>query len=445
MKDYFKAIASAIFTELHEGEHLFLNLAGDDTQFIRLNDAKVRQSGLVENYFLDFTFVLGEKAGSLKKATGQITLCIKVKEDLNCLREWMGNFRKELPNFPIDPYAELPMKKTDESVHESSGSLLPREEATAKLVNPWQGNDVAGFYAAGLVVRGMANSAGLFHWFKTESFSFNYSLFTPEQKALKACFFGTSWDDNTYSQNVQDSILKRSSLEKASIKISPGQYRVYLAPSAFADILGTLWDAFGELSIQKSKSAIRFLRSGEKSLSDKFTLIEDFTDGLVPRFNEEGEFAPNKLVLVENGKLKSTLIHSRTAKEFGISANGAGAGECLRSPRVPKGQLRESEILKSLGTGIYISNLHYLNWSDEVNGRITGMTRYACFWVKESEISCPIENLRFDESIFELLGSSVEEFTNFDEYIPETMTYGYRQMGGVRTPGMLLSKMNFTL
>ncbi|MGZ5304800.1 MAG: TldD/PmbA family protein, partial [Bacteroidia bacterium] len=61
------------------------------------------------------------------------------------------------------------------------------------------------------------------------------------------------------------------------------------------------------------------------------------------------------------------------------------------------------------------------------------------------EISSPIENLRFDESIFDLLGSSLEQLTSFDEYIPETLTYGYRQIGGIRTPGMLLSKMNFTL
>jgi predicted Zn-dependent protease len=445
MKNYFQSLASAIFRELHRGEHLFLNLAGDDSQFIRINEAKVRQSGVVENYFLDFTFVLGEVEGSLKKGTGQITLCLDEQDDLNRLREWLDDLRKELPNFPIDPYAELPAQKSEESVHESSASLLARQEAAKKLVNPWTGYDVAGFYAAGPVVRGMANSAGLFHWFKTESFSFDYSLFTPAQKALKAHYFGTRWDDDKYSRQVQDSILKRSLLEKISEKISPGQYRVYLTPAAVADILNILGYAFGELSIQTSKSAMRFLRSGEKRLSDKFTLIEDFTDGLVPQFNEEGELAQNNLVLVENGKLQSTLIHSRTAKEYGLRANGAGRRECLRAPVVPAGNLGEPEILMSLGTGIYISNLHYLNWSDEVNGRITGMTRYACFWITEGKISSPIENLRFDENIFDLLGSSLEQLTSFDEYIPETLTYGYRQIGGIRTPGMLLSKMNFTL
>ena len=445
LKTSFKSLASAIFSELKQGEHLFLNFSGDDTQFVRINASKVRQSGVVENYFLDFTFVLGEKEGSLKKATGQITLSLDEKTDLTAFRAWINNFRQELPNFPVDPYAELPQKKTEESIHEAGGTLLSREVATASLIQPWNGQDLAGFYAAGLVVSGMANSAGLFHWFMGESFNLDFSLYTSEQKALKGGFSGTVWNEQSYSQKVKDSIAKRSALEKPSIKLAPGDYRVYLAPAALSDVIDTMSGTFSELSIRQSQSPLRFLRAGEKKLSEKFTIVEDFSDGLVPRFNEEGELAEKKMVLIEKGELKSTLIHSRTAKEFGVTANGARSSEGMRSPLVLKGQLSEAKILSTLGTGIYISNLHYLNWSDGVNGRITGMTRYACFWVENGEIKCPIENLRFDETIFDLLGSAVVDFTDFDEYIPVTNTYYQRQIGGVRTPGVVLSKMSFTL
>jgi len=244
---------------------------------------------------------------------------------------------------------------------------------------------------------------------------------------------------------VEDALQKRVALERESVKIKPGDYRVYLAPAAFASVLSLMSGVFGELSIRQSRSALRFLRSGERKLSNQFTLIEDFSDGLYPRFNEEGELAPVKTILIDQGELKSTLIHTRSAKEFGIAANGATGSESLRSPVIARGTLSEAEILKRLGTGLYLSNLHYLNWSDEVNGRITGMTRYACFWVEDGKIKCPIENLRFDETIFDLLGSAVEAFTDFDEYIPEVMTYEQRQIGGIRNPGMLLSKMSFTL
>ena len=395
---------------------------------------------------MDFTFVLGEKEGELRKVTAQITLSMNEEHDLNSLLGWIEQFRKELPFVPVDPYAVLPKNHTEASEHESSGNILDREVAPEKLIEAWNGKDVAGFYAAGLVVRAMSNSAGLFHWFKGESFSFDFSLYTSSQKALKGGYSGAVWDAANYSQTAKTSIEQLEALEKQSIKITPGDYRVYLAPAALSDVIEQLsYGGLSELAIRQSKSAIRFLRSSEKKFSEKFTLIEDFSEGLVPRFNEEGDLAPEKSVLIKNGELKSTLINSRSAKEFGVISNGANGEESLRSPVVLSGSLKESEILEKLGTGLYLSNLHYLNWSDEVNGRITGMTRYACFWVENGKIICPIENLRFDETIFDLLGSSVVDFTDFDEYSPVTSTYYQRQIGGVRTPGVLLSKMSFTL
>jgi predicted Zn-dependent protease len=56
-----------------------------------------------------------------------------------------------------------------------------------------------------------------------------------------------------------------------------------------------------------------------------------------------------------------------------------------------------------------------LNWSDQSGGRITGMTRYAFFWVENSEFIAPIENLRFDDSIYDFLGEKLEAFTDSRE------------------------------
>jgi predicted Zn-dependent protease len=117
----------------------------------------------------------------------------------------------------------------------------------------------------------------------------------------------------------------------------------------------------------------------------------------------------------------------------------------LRAPEVGTGSLKSPEILQALGTGLYLSNLHYLNWSDRIGGRITGMTRYACFWVENGEIVAPIKDLRFDESIYAFLADNLEALTDFQEFIPETSTYGSRQLGGCLMPGMLVRDFTFTL
>jgi predicted Zn-dependent protease len=180
-------------------------------------------------------------------------------------------------------------------------------------------------------------------------------------------------------------------------------------------------------------------------LSNAFDVKENFQRGLVPRFNELGEMAAPELPLIEKGVLVNTLVNSRTAKEYQKTANGANSYEALRAPEINPGNLRFEEILPSLDTGLYVSNLHYLNWSDRPTGRITGMTRYACFWVEGGEIVAPIENLRFDESLYRFWGENLVDLTNFQEFIPEVGTYESRQLGGSMVPGMLVENFTYTL
>jgi predicted Zn-dependent protease len=73
------------------------------------------------------------------------------------------------------------------------------------------------------------------------------------------------------------------------------------------------------------------------------------------------------------------------------------------------------------------------------------MTRYACFWVENGEMICPIENMRFDDTIFRLLGDSLEALTEERSYHASSYSYGMRWLGGTWVPGALLSKMRFTI
>ncbi|MGI9213550.1 MAG: metallopeptidase TldD-related protein, partial [Methylococcaceae bacterium] len=97
------------------------------------------------------------------------------------------------------------------------------------------------------------------------------------------------------------------------------------------------------------------------------------------------------------------------------------------------------------GKGLYVSNLHYLNWSDIPEARVTGMTRYACFWVEGGEIIAPIGDLRFDDSLYRIFGSQLEALTTHTERCMNTDTYGQRSLGGSQIPGALIGQFRFTL
>jgi predicted Zn-dependent protease len=176
-----------------------------------------------------------------------------------------------------------------------------------------------------------------------------------------------------------------------------------------------------------------------------FSISEDFSSGLTPRFNGNGEVAPEKTVLIDRGELKQTLVSSRSAKEYGVASNYASEDEGLRACVMQTGSLKEADVLTALGTGVYLSNLHYLNWSDRIGGRITGMTRYACFWVEDGEIVAPIENMRFDDSIYSFFGKALEAVTDQTLVNPDVGTYDGRELSAVICPGILLNSFALTL
>ena len=109
------------------------------------------------------------------------------------------------------------------------------------------------------------------------------------------------------------------------------------------------------------------------------------------------------------------------------------------------GSLNKSQVLKKLDKGLYLSNIHYLNWSDNSGGRITGLTRYACFWVEDGEIIAPIKTMRFDDSFYRFLGDQLVEVEDKLTVVPETSTYGKRSLGATTCPGILVNSFSLTL
>jgi predicted Zn-dependent protease len=108
-------------------------------------------------------------------------------------------------------------------------------------------------------------------------------------------------------------------------------------------------------------------------------------------------------------------------------------------------QLAEADILKAIGTGLYLSNVHYLNWSDPVSARVTGMTRLRLLLGGKRRIVGPINDLRWDESLYEALGSKLLALTDWADIDPACDTYYTRALGGSRVPGALIEGWTFTL
>ena len=235
-------------------------------------------------------------------------------------------------------------------------------------------------------------------------------------------------------------------LGKPEKALQPGKYRAFISANAMMEFIPFFsWDGLGERGIRQGDSAYLALREGRDNFSPLFGVSQDFSLGVEPAFNEDGELAPQNLRLIEGGKLSNTLVCSRTAKQYGIASNNAPESEEARSIAIDGGDLPEDEILAALGTGVYVSNFHYLNWSDPATARVTGMTRFACLWVEEGKIVGPIKDMRWDESLYDLFGSKLERMTRERQLVVENLTYDQRMVGGSLVPGILVKGLNFTL
>ena len=440
MEQLFNQLSEILLKSLDADEHMKVSIDGENSQFVRFSQSKVRQAGLVDDASLSISLI---KDG--RTCSGSFTLTGNSETDEKTAYMELERMREEVVSLPKDPFVVLP-EDTGSSREDHNGSLLSQENAVSALSPAMQGVDLEGIWASGRIFTGNANSAGQKHWFATDTFSLDYSLITPDERMVKGTYAGSQWDQTEYEKNMKSSIAKLRMMDKPGKKIKPGAYRTYIAPAGVADIVGMFsWGGVGEASIQQGDSSLCRMRQNDVKMSPCFTLSEDFTSGMVPRFNYNGELAPEKLDLILSGSLHNTLISSRTAKEYGVKSNFAGEREAMRSPVLAPGDLNEDDVVQSLDTGIYLSNLHYLNWSDRPGGRITGMTRYACFWVENGEVVAPIENMRFDDSIYNFFGENLESVTDKSHLHPTVQTYEGRELGGVSCPGILLKSFELTL
>jgi predicted Zn-dependent protease len=430
---------------LSSGEALSLEFSGEDSDFLRFNAGRVRQIGSVVNAEAHFKFYRDGRTQAWAVGLGGDPV-----EDALRLRSALDQARSESARLPEDPLQTLPTA-AGSSREEFSGTLPDPGRLTETVLAPADrlaaaGAEFVGFHAQGRACRGSAASSGARHWFSTRTFATDWSAYLPGGKAVKSCYAGREWEAGEWDRRLESEESRLAALSRPEKTLTPGEYRVFLAPDALAEFLVFFsWYGLSERSFREGESAWTALREGRRTLSPKFGLAQDFSLGVQPRFNELGETAPEYLPLVEGGRLANALVSARSALQYGAVSNSAPDSEDLRSPAIAAGDLADDDILASLGTGLYIPNLHYLNWSEFDSARVTGMTRFACLWVEDGKIICPIKDMRFDESLFRLWGAKLEAVTRRRSLIAETGTYFERALGGALLPGMLIDGFTFTL
>ncbi len=439
MENYFLALAKVLDAALEAGERYTASFDAEQTDFVRMNRGKVRQPGSVGQRYIAVRLIRGTR-----HAKHVLSLSGDAKSDGDALRSAVAGLRAALPELADDPLLLLPTDVLSTRAIRG-GPLPPAEQVVAEILDAARGTDLVGIYAAGPVWRGFANSEGQRNWHQSTTFNLQWSLYYRADKAVKAAHAGFAWDGAALAGKMADARERLGLISRPSKALEPGKYRAYLTPSAMEEIASLLcWGGFSGRALATQQSALARMRNGER-LDPRISLAEDIASGVAPEFQSEGFARPASVALVEGGALVGSLVSPRTAREFGLPENGANGDEAPESLVMAGGTLAEKDALDALGTGIAIGNLHYLNYSDRPACRMTGMTRFATFWVEDGRIVAPIDVLRFDDTGYRLLGSQLEALTTETELLLDSGTYGARKLMSLELPGALVKEMAFTL
>ena len=437
--EQFDALVQWLRQAIKAPEQFTLGYDAEASEFIRFNRGQVRQAGQVQQASLNLKLI-----NDGRHADVRITLAGEPAADRQRLTEALQQLRETLPLLPADPYLLLNAEPWHS--HQVQDQPLPETgRVLEEIRRAAQGVDLVGFYASGPISYGYASSAGAFGWHQANSFNFDWSLFHSNGQAVKASYAGADWDSERFAQRMQLAREQLEFLERPLHALAPGEYRAYLAPAALEEVMSMLcWGGFSAQALASKSSPLQKLYAGDAHLSSLVSLDEQVSQSLSPAFSGEG-YPRRDLSLVKQGRALQQLVGSRSAAEYGLEVNGAPWGEAPSALAMAPGTLAQADILKQLGTGLYISNLWYLNYSDLPAARLTGMTRFATFWVEDGEIKAPVSTMRFDDSVYSLLGSQLEALTAERELLLSASTYSQRNTASNLLPGALVKRLTLTL
>ncbi|MGB5831731.1 MAG: metallopeptidase TldD-related protein [Thiohalocapsa sp.] len=437
-QEAFFTLSERLIERLNGSEILFANVAVDDSDFVRLNQNRVRQAGNVHSATLALTLIEGSK-----QADGDCGLCGNGETDLALALALLGRLRERLPHVPDDPYLNF-CEQPFETSQLITATMPATDEAIGILVDLAEGLDLVGIWASGCIAEGLASSIGHRCWHQSASFNLDWSCYLDRDKAIKGTYSGFTWEPDELATRIA---LQRERLQvmvRPQRRIEPGCYRAFLAPAALQELVDMLaWGGFGLRDHRTRQTSLLALANGEVKLDPHLSISESSDRGLAPGFTTEGFAKPERVPLISGGRFGECLVDARSAKEYGAQVNATT--EYPESVEVGAGDLFSADALARLGTGLYVGNLWYCNWSDRNSCRVTGMTRFGSFWAEDGVLVAPVAVMRFDDSLYRLFGERLEGLTRERDLIFSPETYDGRSSDSALLPGALISGIELAL
>ncbi|MBX9723064.1 MAG: hypothetical protein K2X81_16805, partial [Candidatus Obscuribacterales bacterium] len=151
---------------------------------------------------------------------------------------------------------------------------------------------------------------------------------------------------------------------------------------------------------------------GKKILGPNINITDDVFHPLQSGSFFDGEgLDRQKVELVKNGVIQNLVYGRRSAKHFNTNATGHGLpepttmGEHPVNLVVAGGNNSLEQIISGTERGVLLTRVWYVREVDPSSKIVTGMTRDGTFLVENGKIKHGVRNLRFNQSLIEMLNN----------------------------------------
>jgi predicted Zn-dependent protease len=187
------------------------------------------------------------------------------------------------------------------------------------------------------------------------------------------------------------------------IVLDPGTYEVVLEPKAVAAML--LFPAWLGFNGKAHAEGTSFVHLGEQQMDERIQLWDDGTDPRALGRPYDAEGTPKRrLDLVRAGVTVGLAHDRRSAALAGVEPTGSSIGQEAFGGYpgdlfLQGGDESLEQLIAGVERGLLVTDFWYNRILDPKTQVVTGLTRNGLFLIEHGEVTQPVENLRYTQSV----------------------------------------------
>ena len=363
----------------------------------RFNDCAISQNVLRQQTTLTLVGRLGQK---------QTSVTINTPDDQDLVRQNIDSLFDTCRHMPDDEEimpAVGEVIETDEHAYNDATAATEIEDIGAWTSAACEAGAAANIDLAGLLTlskmsTAYGDSAGGFAHERHHRIDYHVTA-TGEQGSGWAEHQGVAIDADQVMSATRRAIDKCIGAQNPK-PFEPGPTTVILEPQAVGDLMAmAFWYGFEQRAKDEGRSAF----AHHQGTLGKLSFYSDPANPINPAlsFSSDGE-ALEKSLWLDHGELQQLTTSRYWAKKQGLPLKPFAGNLILSGDGTPL-----EDLIADTQNGILVTRFWYIRSTDPGTLAFTGMTRDGTFRIENGEVTHPVVEMRWNESVLHLLNNIV--------------------------------------